>query len=111
MILAFILGVTATAASIPFQESNAEPDPLQQALECRVYSDMAKGVFADKPGPRAANEKLHRYWLKRSEDLGAKAGISQQGVMMKSLVIRLEADRFTPVMTKCFDLTPKAILD
>ncbi|GEM_PF-6331600 len=111
MILTFVLGVSVVTTSNLAPQSTTEPDPLQQALECRVYSDMAKGVFADKPGPRAANEKLHRYWLKRSEDLGAKAGISQQGVMMKSLVIPLEADRFTPVMTKCFDLTPKAILD
>lgn len=109
MILALALGLAA-AAHAPLQDSKADEEALQQALECRVYSDMAKSVYASEPGPRAINEKLHRYWFKRSEQLGAKMGATPDSVRFKSLLIPLEAESFKPVMLKCLDATPEKAL-
>ena len=107
MMLDILLGLSITVAGIAGAQEKPADDPYKQALECRVYTELAKAVHADDPSMVAMDRKLHDYWLKRSVKLGAKAGQSAQAVSMKSLVIPLEADRFKPVMLACLAATPE----
>lgn len=81
-----------------------------QALECSVYSRLAKSIHASNPSAVAMDNKLDVYWTKRSEEIGAKAGLTSQTVSMQSLVIEIKAERFTPVMLACLQATPEKAL-
>ena len=103
---------SAIVVATPTQTEVLPGDEIiyRQALECSVYSRLAKSVHAGNPGVVAMDDKLNAYWTKRSEEIGAKAGLTPQTVSMQSLVIKIEAERFTPVMLACLEATPKKVL-
>jgi hypothetical protein len=104
-----LVGVTLLASSIA-----VPPEPpteaLDRALECRAYTDMAKAVHADDPRMVAMDERLHSYWVRRSNELGRRAGLSDEAISLRQLIIPLEADRFRPVMIRCLEQTPRSAL-
>ena len=91
-------------------EQPSAPDALQEALECRAYTDMALAVYAGDVGMATMTRRLHRYWVARGDELGRKQKLSKEVLEMKQLLIPLTAERFKEVMKRCLDATPRKAL-
>lgn len=106
MIAAALWLALASAGAPP-----AEPEAaLRQAMECRVYTEVALSVHRDDPRMLAADGKLHRYWMKRGDKLGKEMGLTPETLRIRQLVIPIEADRFRDVMLRCLREAPKGVL-
>ena len=101
---ASLLALVASGAPAPDRES-----ALDQALECRVYTDLALSVHRD-PRMLAADRKLHRYWAKRGDELGKEMGLSPQELRMRPLLIPIMAERFKDVLVGCLEAAPEDVL-
>ena len=103
---------SAIVAATPAKTEVLPGDEIiyHQALECGVYSRLARSIHSSDPDAVAMDNKLNVYWTKRSEEIGAKAGLTPHTVSVQSLVIEIKAERFAPVMLACLQATPKKAL-
>lgn len=101
----------ADAAPAPEAIEQASKDPdLKRAQECRVYTQLAKSIYARNPYTLGIMSKAFTYWVKQTESIGAKYGLSPWTVEMQSLVIKLEQERIAPVLSSCLLAIPKGPL-
>ena len=112
MILGLLLGFAAVTAHSPAAETKLEPgdETLQQALECRVYAELAQYVHKDNPVMHLMDRKLLNYWQKRGDELGLKEGRSPDALSLQQLIIPIKPERFKPVLLGCLAMTPKKAL-
>ena len=74
----------------------------------RLFAELARSIHSSDPDAVAMDNKLNVYWTKRSEEIGAKAGLTPHTVSVsKPLVIEIKAERFAPVMLACLQATPR----
>ena len=85
-------------------------DALEEALECRAYTEMVKAMHPDDLQVTIMAEKMHLYWLKRGDELGREQKLGEEAVALRQLLIPLEADRYKDVMKRCLDATPRKAL-
>ena len=91
-------------ASAATDDMVAKEAQLDEAMECRAYSQLAAMV---EPSP--TGDKFARYWVTESERRGAKLGLSKDTVYIRHLVIKIDAEKAKPIWQKCLDLTPKKV--
>jgi len=113
-LMSFGLMLALAQTTVQPQEQPASRKPgsetLDEALECRVYVDLAKSVHANRPDMLEMESKLQRYWLKRGDELGRKQGLTPEALSIRQLVFPLKAERFKDVLIGCLDMTPKKAL-
>jgi hypothetical protein len=107
LMMALSLGAMAQVATDIRPEDKAAYD---QAQECRVYSEYAELAFGHDPTALARTRKMTAYWVKRSEQIGARSKLTPNTVGMQKLVIKVEAEKLRPVMLACLEATPDKAL-
>ena len=99
-----VLAAMLLLASAAADDMVAKEAQLDEAMECRAYSQ-----FAVVAVPSPVGDKFARYWVAESERRGAKLGLSKDTVYIRHLVVKIDADKAKPIWKKCLDLTPKKV--
>lgn len=107
VLLAAALAATASAAAAvqpaaePPQDREVEDSRFAEAQECRSHLDTWSYLYPNDERPR----RIVQYWIDRSVELGAAAGLTAQTVEFRSLVIPRDPPDLEQRIARCLELT------